>query len=247
MRAGAPALALVLALGLALPAAAEPAEEIVATAQHANDFVTLQRAQRQLIDASRAEPGSYTAQLAAAEGLLAGADRLRNERKIRSDMPAAQDDEYRRKQAEWADQGLALAEEALALAADEAEQAQAERVIGELYAHRITGMISGMVNGPRARRHIGRALELAPDDPECNRAIGLMYLNNPPISGGDVPRAIEVFSRCSEELADERCLVLLSMAYRKHDEPEAAREAAREALERNPESVEARLLLDELR
>jgi tetratricopeptide (TPR) repeat protein len=242
-------LLLALLLGLAGQAlAAEPGEnrEISVAEVQAADFATLQELQARLRRTSQAEPESFAAQLAAAEGYLAGANRLRNERKIVSKMPADQDAEYRAQQASWAEAALPLAERALALAKTDAERAQAERVLGELHAHRITGMVSGMINGPRARGHIHRALELEPDDPECQRAIGLMYLNNPPISGGDVPKAIETFSRCASQLPDERCLVLLSMAYRKHGEPERAREAARQALARNPESPEAKLLLAEL-
>ncbi|HKJ23611.1 MAG TPA: tetratricopeptide repeat protein, partial [Myxococcota bacterium] len=193
-----------------------------------------------------AHPDSFEAQLEAAELPLSFANRLRNERKIRTDLDPALDEEYRAQQADWADRAIPRAELALELASDDAERAQAERVLGELYSHRITGMISGMINGPRARRHIGRALELAPDDPECNRAIGLMYLHNPPITGGDVDKAIETFQGCADALPDDRCLVLLSMAYRKHGDLDEARATARKALERDPSSVDAKLLLAEL-
>jgi len=233
-----------LVLTFAAPAGSLDAE--VGAVVHGASFGPLRAVQSRLRDAALAAPESFETQLAAAEAYLVGADRLRNERKIVSDMPDAQDAEYREYQALWADEALPLAEHALELASSDAQRAQAERVIGELYAHKITGMISGMMNGPRARRHIGRALELAPDDPECNRAIGLMYLNNPPISGGDVPKAIETFSQCAETLPDDRCLLLLSMAYRKDDQPERARGAAEAALARNPDSQVARLLLAEL-
>jgi tetratricopeptide (TPR) repeat protein len=74
-----------------------------------------------------------------------------------------------------------------------------------------------------------------------------MYLNNPRISGGNVPKAIETFESCSGALPeDDRCPVLLAMAWRKEGDPERARKAAREALRRNPESRDAKLLLGEL-
>jgi tetratricopeptide (TPR) repeat protein len=211
-----------------------------------HDPAELERMADRAFAAARERPESFAAQIEPAELLLSFANRLRNERKIRSDMSDADDDEYRAQQADWAERAIPYAERALELAADDAERAQAERVLGELYAHRITGMISGMINGPRARRHIGRALDLAPDDPECNRAIGLMYLHNPPISGGDVEKAITTFEGCAASLPDDRCLVLLSMAYRKHGDLASARTAARAALERDPESVDARMLLEEL-
>jgi len=224
----------------------DPTRNVAARASRAGDEAARAGVQARLLAAAAERPGDYVAQVEAAEVLLHFADRLRNERKIRSDLDGEQDDAYRQQQADWAEQGLPYAERALELADGVDERARAERVIGELYAHRITGMISGMINGPRARRHIGRALELAPDDPECNRAIGLMYLHNPPISGGDLPKAVETFERCSEALEDDRCLVLLAMAHRKREDLEAAREAARAALARDPQSEDAKLLLEEL-
>jgi len=238
-------VALATASGLPLAASGEMTASVRDALAH--DPTELEVLSARAFEAARQSPESFVAQLEAAEVLLSFADRLRNERKIRSDLDGALDDEYRAQQAAWAERALPYAELALEHASDDAERAQAERVIGELYAHRITGMISGMINGPRARRHIGRALELAPDDPECKRAIGLMYLHNPPISGGDVKKAIETFEGCAAELPDDRCLVLLSMAHRKHDDLEAARAAARAALDRDPGSVEAKLLLAELR
>jgi hypothetical protein len=240
-------IALKLGLGVLGFAASVSLTSATELSQASPDLVALRSAQAQQLESARLHPERYADQLAAAEAFLRGADRLRNERKIRSDMPEDQDGEYRLTQEAWANEALPFAERALELAADDAERAQAERVIGELYAHKITGMISGMMNGPRARRHIGRALDLAPSDPECQRAIGLMYLNNPPISGGDVPKAVETFARCAAESSDERCLVLLAMSHRKAGSPGKAREAALAALRRNADSVEAQLLLTELR
>jgi tetratricopeptide (TPR) repeat protein len=236
------------AAGLSGPASAiDPMENAAAMSRHAGSYAALQAVEARLLAEARTQPDSYPAQLEPAEMLLSFANRLRNERKIRSGLSDDLDGEYRSQQAEWAEQALPLAERAVELARDDAERAQAERVLGELYAHRITGMISGMINGPRARRHIGRALELAPEDPECNRAIGLMYLHNPPISGGDVPKAIETFARCAEQIPDERCYVLLAMAYRKHGDLVSAREAVVAALARDKDSIDAKLLLAELR
>jgi tetratricopeptide (TPR) repeat protein len=212
----------------------------------AHDPDQLEALRARAFEAARQNPESFQDQIEAAELLLSFANRLRNERKIRTDLSDEQDHEYRSQQADWAAQALPRAEQALSLAESDAQRAQAERVIGELYAHRITGMVSGFVNGPRAKRHINRALELAPDDPESHRAIGLMYLNNPPISGGNVDKAIETFQGCAAKLPDDRCLVLLAMAYRKNHELDAARDAARSALERDPHSVDAKLLLAEL-
>ncbi|MBW2314444.1 MAG: hypothetical protein JRH10_09660 [Deltaproteobacteria bacterium] len=241
---------LILAIALAAvprgAAAIDPMENAAARARQTSDSAALQALQARLSQTAQAQPESSKAQLDLAELYLTYANRLRNERKIRSDLPSDQDKAFRAQQAEWAAQAIPSAESARDLAVNDAERAQAERVLGELYAHRITGMISGMINGPRARRHIGRSLELAPDDPECNRAIGLMYLNNPPFTGGDVPKAVETFTGCAEAIRDDRCLVLLAMAYRKQGNLEAARGAAQAALDRDPASAAATMMLEEL-
>jgi tetratricopeptide (TPR) repeat protein len=239
------AAAVLVLLAAAWPArAADPLQASLEAARRASDDAALAAVQQRLHQRALERTESFEAQIAAAEAYLARADRLRNERKLAA-LPDDVAHAHREQQAAWADAAMPFARRAEALAADDAQRAQAERVLGELHAHKITGMLSGMWNGPRARGHLERALELAPDDPRSRRAIGLMYLFNPPISGGDVPRAIETFQGCAADLPeDDRCPVLLGMAFRKHGEPARAAEAAREALRRNPESRDARLLLE---
>ena len=114
--------------------------------------------------------------------------------------------------------GLPYAEKARKLARTNSERARAERLIGELYVHQIDGAIAGFLNGPKALSHIRNALGLDPEDPECNRAQGLMFLYNPPINGGDVDRAIETFRGCLEKVSDsDEYYVLLSLAFRKKE------------------------------
>ncbi|NNL66978.1 MAG: hypothetical protein HKP30_12095, partial [Myxococcales bacterium] len=209
-----------------LAATAHAADAELAALAHGTDYGALGAVETRARERALAEPDDFDAQLAGAEVGLVVANRLRLERKIVGDMPDDRNDAYRDMQAQWAEDVLPFAERALELAGDDAQRAQAERVLGELYAHKIRGMLTGMVNGPRARRHIGRALDLAPEDPECQRAIGLMYLNNPPISGGDVSKAIETFRSCAEALPDERCVVLLAMSYRKAGRLDEARDTA---------------------
>lgn len=206
----------------------------------------LEGVQGEILARAEAQPDSYAAQLAAADSFVTRATLLRNERFVR-ELPSELNASYRSQQAEWGEAGIPYAERALELADSDAERAQAERALGELYAHRISGMISGIINGPRARSHIQRALELDADDLECQRAIGLMYLHNPPISGGDVPKAIETFSRSTEQAPESDVYpVLLAMAHRKGGQPEQAGAAAREALRRNPHNRDAQRLLETL-
>lgn len=201
-------------------------------------------AKERLIAQADNSSSDYSSQLAAAESFRLWATRLRNERNTRS-LSSKDDKERRAEQAAEATRGLPYAEKAIELAQNDADLAQAHRVLGELYSHLISGMISGMRNGPKAKKNINRGLELAPNDPECKRAIALMYLHNPPFNGGDVPRAIETFTECSE-LAPESDIypVLLAMAYRKAKKPELALKAARQALELNPSNADASALVE---
>ena len=149
----------------------------------------------------------------------------------------------KQRQAAWGIDGQIFANRALSLAKGKTELAMAHRVLGELYANSITGMVTGMRNGPKAKEHINAALAATPEDPECQRAIGIMYLNNPPITGGNVKKAITTFSHCHEMVpGNDIYLVLLSMAYRKDKQWDKAAEAAQQALVLNPANVNAMTL-----
>lgn len=233
---------------LALPAAAsDPGADRLRreleAARRSFEPGRLESVQSELVARADAHPDDYGAQLAAGEAFLARATRLRNARTV-GRVEGEEAERHRDLQAELGEQGLPFAERALELASDDPERAQAERVLGELYTHRIRGMLSGMLNGPRARGHVGRALELAPEDVECRRAIGLMYLHNPPFTGGDVEKAIETFRENVERRPDDDAQwVLLGMAYRKDGQADRAREAAERALAANPANADARALL----
>lgn len=196
-------------------------------------------AKERLIAEATDSPDDYRPQFAAAESYRLWATWLRNERNTRS-LSSKENKKRRGEQAAAATAGIPYAERAVDLAKSNADSAQANRVLGDLYSHLISGMVSGMRNGPKAKLHINRGLTLAPDNAECKRAIALMYLHNPPFNGGDVPRAIKTFTECCA-LAPESDIypVLLAMAYRKAKEPELALKAARKALDMNSENADA--------
>ena len=111
-----------------------------------------------------------------------------------------------------------------------------------------SGMISGIRFGRRAKKHCEQALALAPDAPECKRALALMYLHNPPMFGGDVDKAIAVFEEAAAQDSDSDALrLLLALAHRKADEAEKARQAARHAVRVNPQNQPAEESLRSLR
>lgn len=222
-----------------------PFEDVLA-ARKAFDTDAFAAAHTRVVALADAHADNFEAQQAAAESFCLWATRIRNERHTRP-MDGTTDEQLQNEEAKLATSGLAYAERAVKLATTDPAISCAHRAMGELYSHQITGMISGMRNGPKAKMHIEMALDLTPDDPECMRAIALMYLHNPPISGGDVPRAIETFSACAKRVPESDIYpVLLAMAYNKANEPEKAREAASHALKLNPKNRDAQAILDAL-
>ena len=188
------------------------------------------------------ETDDFTAQFDAAECLRITGSELRTRRQTHR-LPGKEQKVLKQEQSTWSEQGLVFAERAATLAKTEEQQAAAHRVYGELFANSITGMVSGLKNGPRARTHMDEAIARTPKDPECQRAIGIMYLNNPPFNGGDVNKAIETFSECHTLVPDNDVyMVLLAMAYQKNKDWDQALEAVQSALEINPANPNAAAL-----
>ena len=222
-----------------------PAQENSATmaevlaARRAGDQVRLEAIRAALAEGAGKEKESFQIQWNAAECFRMSATDLRTRRQA-NNLEGKEAKALKEQQTTWAAQGLVYGERALALAKSEAEVAAAHRVVGELYANSITSMVTGFKNGPKARNHMDEAMKRTPDDPECQRAMGIMYLNNPPISGGDVPRAIETFSRCHElKPENDEYMVMLAMAYQKDQQWDKALVAVDEALVLNPANASA--------
>lgn len=222
-----------------------PFDDVLA-ARKAFDADAFVAAHTRVVAFADAHMDDFEAQQAASESFRLWATRIQNERYTRP-MDGKTEAELQREEVELATAGMAYAERAAELAKTDSETSEAHRAMGELFSHQITGMVSGMRNGPKAKLHIEKALGLTPNDPECMRAIALMYLHNPPISGGDVPRAIETFSACTARVPESDVYpVLLAMAYRKAKEPTKAREAASHALAINPKNQDAQAILKTL-
>ncbi len=240
-------LAIVMAVAACAVAQAsgDPYEDLLA-ARTAFDEEAFLAAQEALIARAVSEQDDFGAQIEAAETFLLKATWLRNTRMLRG-LEKKVAKILQREQADFATRGIPYAERAIGLAIGTEETSRGERVLGESYSHLISGMVSGMRNGPKAKAHIRRALDLRPEDPEAKRAIGLMYLHNPPFNGGDVPLAIETFGECSEsDPLSDVYPVLLAMAYRKAKKPELAREAAALALAINPANEDAKAIIEAL-
>lgn len=224
----------------ALPAL-EPSSALgdVIAARKASDEVRMESLRVSLAERAGKEKEVFQAQWDAAECFRISAAELRTRRQV-NNLEGKSVKEVKSQQERWATQGLVYGERAIALAGSEAELAAAHRVVGELYACSITGMVSGMKNGPKARSHMDEATRRTPDDPECQRALGIMYLNNPAMTGGDVPKAIATFLHCHELVPDDdEYMVMLAMAYQKDKQWENAQKSVDQALALNPANKDA--------
>ena len=237
---GAVALLMVLAVARAETPqtnATSAREQNLNAAWIACDAAELASVQQELAADCAKRPQDFAVQIAMAECCLYRADLLRNRRKIEA-LESTEDKQLRANQEAFGKQGQPVAEQALALAKNKLDHARAERVLGELLAHQITGPVSGMTKGPEALQHISNAMLEAPEDVECQGSQGLMYLYNPPINGGDVEQAIKTFRGCIDNAAPgtrtDHYYLYLAQAYLKQSKLLQARLAAQQALERNP-------------
>jgi len=219
------------------------AKDALETARRSFDMKALEAVHETILKEAGEAPQDAARQLRAAEGYRLLANHWRHRRHI-LELPSKEEKDAEARQVALAKAGLPFAEAALRLADTDAARAQANRCAGELHAYQITGMVSGMRNGPKAKRYCDEAIRLAPTDAECRRAIGEMYLYNPPMNGGDAEKAVETFSALSGDAADSDVYpVLLAMAYRKKGDIPMARKAAHTALSRNPRNEDASLLV----
>ncbi len=211
-------------------------------ARRAYDGIRMAAIRNALMERASEERENYEAQIEAAECLRITGSELRTQRQAQR-ISGQEAKELKALQEDWSTQGMAFAERALALATTDERIARTHRVYGELYANSITGMVAGLRNGPKARNHMDEAMARTPKDPECMRAMGIMYLNNPPFNGGDVERAIETFSRCHTLVPDnDSYTVLLTLAYKKHKDWTKALEAAETTLRINAANPNAAAL-----
>ena len=189
------------------------------------------------------KPDDFELQLLLAKVYLDRCDLRRFKRKT-FDLERKEDKSLRNQQEELSQRGMVYGERATKLRPTSSE---ANRVVGELWIHQITGPITGLRFGPKGKSFIERAIELDAKNLEARRALGLMYLYNPPFNGGDKDKAAETFDQIAATGGDDRCYVLSARAYIKKDDPATAAQRLQKALEINPENVEATTLLKQLR
>jgi tetratricopeptide (TPR) repeat protein len=183
----------------------------------------------------------FETQLLLSKVYLVRCDLRRFKRKT-YEISKAENKSLREQQEELAKRGMVYAERAIALRPNSSE---AHRVTGELWIHQITGPLTGFRFGPNGKDSIEKAIQLDPKNLEARRALGLMYLYNPPFNGGDKEKAAKTFDELSEAGGGDRCYVLAARAYLEKNDINAARSRLKRALELNPENVEAKKLLQD--
>ncbi|MDK2970509.1 MAG: hypothetical protein PWP23_264 [Candidatus Sumerlaeota bacterium] len=215
-----------------------PADDLIMALDDAiftNEDAPILEALKAILQAVNAEPDSYALNIAAAKGYLARADLLRVDRQT-GKVDKAREKAMRAQQALWGEKGAEHAEKAKRLATTKQEKSEAYRLCGECTVHRIDGPLSGMRYGPTAKSDIEFAVSQDSTNWQARRAQGLMFLNNPPINGGDLDKAVETFALCAkndEQHADVHH-AFLAQAWMKLKRPERAKLEVQKSLLKNP-------------
>ena len=134
--------------------------------------------------------------------------------------------------------------QARAAAEAEPDFADAKRLTGSLYGQLLMykpSVIFGPVYGIRSDKQLAAALELDPQNPDTQIALGVNYLFTPGLFGGSNEKAVEAFqsalAACPQYYAAH---LWLGEAYRQMDEPEKAIEEFKLTLQLAPESSMAK-------
>jgi Tfp pilus assembly protein PilF len=135
----------------------------------------------------------------------------------------------------WADVGILHARQTVLLNDSIAE---AHSLLADLYAKKITGMLSGPKFGPKVTAENQRALALNSKSAVVQAALGREFLFKPKAFGGNVDKALEALRKSVEldSRADETW-VWLAVALRKKGDVQEADKAIAQALILNPRSV----------
>jgi TPR repeat protein len=217
-------------------------ENRLTKARQTFDDAELDRLATEIAPVAEQRPDNLETQLLLAKVYLERCDLRRFKRKT-FHLDRKEDKALRDQQETLSKQGMVYGSRATKLRPTSSE---ANRVVGELWIHQITGPISGLRFGPKGKSFIERAIELDKKNLEARRALGLMYLYNPPFNGGDKDKAAETFDQIASAGGDDRCYVLAARAYIKKDDPTTAAQRIKKGLEINPTNLEAIALLRQI-
>lgn len=118
------------------------------------------------------------------------------------------------------------------------EHSDIHRVMGELKALQIRGMISGMTKGPEALESMSRASRLDPKNGWAVFASGRMHYHNPAIAGGDKDLALKELRQVVKSIQNWRVYHYLSLTYDAKDMLSQAYFWARKASKAAPKNPE---------
>ena len=133
------------------------------------------------------------------------------------------------------EQAIPAAEKAVEL---NPQSSDAYAQLADLYGQKAGGgMFAGMKFGPKSSAALKRAMELAPQNPRVQIAMGRFCLFAPKAFGGDVDKAVESFRRATElDPKNAEADVWLALALRKQGKPQDADAAIQKALQLDPRS-----------
>lgn len=124
---------------------------------------------------------------------------------------------------------------------------ESHRVKGALISNKISGLISGMLNGRLAEDEINMALQIQPDNALAHIETARKFLNKPSIVGGDIEKGIETLNKILKDNPElERGYLNLGIAYEKRGENEKAMNIFKQLLNLNPRNIEAKYYLERL-
>jgi tetratricopeptide (TPR) repeat protein len=138
----------------------------------------------------------------------------------------------------WIDSAIADVQRSIAL---NNRSAEAHALLADLYGSKISGMMSGMMYGPKANAETQRAFDLDPNNAQAFAVVGRKYFFAPSMFGGDLNKAIESFKKATTLNPHyDEAFVWLAIAYRKKGDSQDAQAALTEALRLNSRSVFAK-------
>jgi tetratricopeptide (TPR) repeat protein len=135
----------------------------------------------------------------------------------------------------WTDVGILHVQRALLLNEGFAE---AHSLLADLYAKKITGMLSGPKFGPKITAENRRALALNSNSAVVEAGLGREFLFKPRMFGGNVDKALEALRKSVQlDPQSDESWVWLAVALRKKGDDQEADKAIAQALILNSRSV----------
>ncbi len=209
---------------------------------HHFDKDKVEQSREQFIQLLKSDQNSDEINYLISKSCLAEANIIRHYDREKPGLSKLEVKQFRQKQKELADTGLIYIN---AISNKSRQKPNVLTTEGVLYTHKISGMLSGFKNGPKAKKLLRQSLKIQPENPQTLLAYGRMYLYNPPFAGGNLKKAALTYKKVIELEPNEMlAYTLLARTYLKQKKPTQAEFYLKKALEKNPYHKEAKLLLE---